>query len=421
MDAMSNQEIMELPTALHSQEMDCSYPDTGDDTVMAGKSIICFAKDWSEAPTSNNHVMTELAKHNRVLWLNSVATRSPKLGSARDLKKILMKLKGFFTGPMRVNEKLWVYTPIVLPLPHSRWAAVLNRMILRFTIRRLRARLSFDSFQLWTFLPNIVNYLDGLGETVTVYYCVDEWSKFAYLDGPKIEEAERRLCERADVVFASAASLVTKRLVWNGNTHLARHGVDHALFSSALAPATPIPPDIASLPQPVIGFYGTLQDWVDLDLIEHLAKRHPEWSIVLIGKSMVDLSKIQRYPNVHLLGRKDHAELPAYCKAFSVGIIPYVVNERIIHVNPLKLREYLCAGLPVVSVAIPEVEQRAGFCTIAESADQFEAAIVEALASDSVEARRRRSESMRTETWAHRVGDIAAEVLRLEKKKCRAQ
>src|ERR1041384_6678948 len=108
---------------------------------MDGENIICFAKDWTEDPTSNNHVMRLLARENRVLWLNSIATRTPNFSSGRDLKKIGRKLAAFAQGPRAADETLWVYTPIVLPFPHLSGATTLNRQILRGTLRLLRRRL----------------------------------------------------------------------------------------------------------------------------------------------------------------------------------------------------------------------------------------------------------------------------------------
>jgi glycosyltransferase involved in cell wall biosynthesis len=388
---------------------------------MKGESIICFAKDWSEDPTSNNHVMVELARHNRVLWLNSIATRAPKLGSGRDLKKIFTKIAGFLRGPRRVRENLWVYTPLVLPLPHSRMAVWINRRILQLTLRLVRRELRMKEFQLWTFLPTAGDYVGKRGESLVVYYCVDEWSGFNYVNGDRVARAEEALCRRADIVFATAQSLVDKRRAWNRETHLARHGVDRALFAGALEPATPIPSDIASLPRPIIGFYGTLQDWVDLDLIAYLANRHPDWSIVLIGKPMADLSRLAEFPNIHVLGRRPHDQLPGYCKTFSVGIIPYVVNDRIRHVNPIKLREYLSAGLPVVSVAIPEVELLSQHCAVTNDYQQFTSAIELALRDDKPELRRRRSEAMASETWEQRVRELGAHVMRVKDQRCQQQ
>jgi glycosyltransferase involved in cell wall biosynthesis len=154
---------------------------------------------------------------------------------------------------------------------------------------------------------------------------------------------------------------------------------------------------------------------VDQALLCQLADRHPEWNIVLLGQQLVDVSALRKRPNVHLCGRKRHAELPAYCKAFDVGLIPYVVSERMQYVNPIKLREYLSAGLPVVSTAVPEVGRYAEHCTVAESYDDFEAAVVRALASDSPERRRARSEAMRSETWEHKVACVGEHVSRVQR------
>lgn len=165
---------------------------------MPPTGIICFAKDWNEDPTSNHAVLRELAKSRRVLWLNSVGTRTPKLSSSRDLGKIRRKLGEFAQGPVNVENDLWVFSPLVLPLPHSAVARKLNQQVLRATIAALRLRLGLREFQLWTFIPSVADYVGTLGEALSVYYCVDEWSMFTYLDGAATVDAERKLLERVD-------------------------------------------------------------------------------------------------------------------------------------------------------------------------------------------------------------------------------
>jgi glycosyltransferase involved in cell wall biosynthesis len=384
---------------------------------LTGQNIICFAKDWSEDPTSNNHVMSLLAERNRVLWLNSISMRAPDLKSGSDLKKITNKLKSFFRGVEQVKPGLWVYTPIVLPFPHNPLAIAVNRGILRLTIRLLRKKLGMDEFQLWTFLPNAVEYVGKLGEALVVYYCIDEWSKFTYLDGEKMAAMERQLCKKADVVFGTAHSLAESRRPYNPETHLALHGVDHAHFSRALAEETVVAPEIAALPGPVIGFFGLIHEWIDLKLICRLAERHPEWSIALIGKSCRDLSQLAKHPNIHLLGRKPYSELPRYCKGLTVGLIPFEVNDLTVHVNPIKLREYLSAGLPVVSTALPEVAHYGDICAVASDYDEFERAVERAVREDTPALRRRRSESMRSETWEQKVADLGDCVMRVKNRK----
>jgi glycosyltransferase involved in cell wall biosynthesis len=371
--------------------------------------IVCFSKDWNEDATCNHHVLAELARTRKVLWLNSIATRTPKLSSGRDLKKIARKVAAFTKGPVEVSPNLWVYTPLAVPLPHSPLAVAANRGILRATIGALRWKLGIRDFELWSFLP-IAGHYTGLGESFLVYYCTDEYSLFSYVDENGTAAAERALVEKADVVFATCEALVERKRALNPVTHLAAHGVDHEKFARALAPETPVPADLAAIRPPVIGFYGTLQDWVDLELVAGLARRRPDWSIALVGQALVDLSPIARFPNVHVLGRRPHDALPAYCKGFAAGIIPYLIDERMKYVNPIKLREYLSAGLPVVSTPVPEVARYGEHCTIARTAAEFEAALEEAMAVDTPELRRRRSDAMRRETWPRKVAELQATI-----------
>lgn len=368
--------------------------------------IIAFAKDWHEDPTSNHHVLRELAKTRRVLWLNSLATRTPSLASGRDLGKIKRKLVEFSKGPVNVENDLWVFSPLVLPLPHEAWARSINKQVLRATIRGLRWKLGIDRFQLWTFLPNSADYVGMLGEESSVYYCVDEWSLFSYLDREQTVAAEKALLGKVDAVFAINHALAEAKRGVNASTFVSPHGVDHALFASALDEATVVPADIAAISGPRIGFYGTIRDWVDLELVAHVAKARPAWSIVLLGQVLCDASAVAGLPNVHLLGQKRHDELPAYCKAFDIGIIPYRIDDRMTFVNPLKLREYLSAGLPVVSTPVPEVARYREWCRIAATPPEFVEAIEAALAECKPATRAARSAAMKNETWSARVADV---------------
>ena len=373
---------------------------------MKGQNIICFAKDWSEDPTSCNHVLEELAKENRVLWINSISTRSPDLTSGRDMGKIVRKLASFFKGPKAAGERLWVYTPLVLPFHHNPRAVAINRVLLRTTLRLLRRKLGMGEFQLWTFVPTSAEYVGHLGESLLVYYCTDNWSKFRSMDGERVNNMVERLATQADVVFATSTPILERLSPFNKNAHLAAHGVDYELFSTALDAATPLPDDLAALSGQVLGFYGLIEDWLDQGLIAYLAERHPEWSIALVGKTMVDTSALSRFKNVHFLGRKPHSMLPAYCKGFAVGLIPHHVNELTRHMNPIKLREYLCAGLPIVSTNLPEVKQYGEHCLIAEDYAAFERGVQRAIQCDTPELRRRRSEAMRIETWESKVAAL---------------
>jgi glycosyltransferase involved in cell wall biosynthesis len=373
---------------------------------MEGENIICFAKDWSEDPTSNNHVMRLLARKNRVLWLNSISTRAPRLSSSRDLEKIIRKVRDFARGPIEAAPNLFVYTPIVVPFPHLPGAAAINQGILRSTLAALRRRLGMQEYQLWSFLPTAQPYLGMPGEQLAVYYCTDEWSHFSHVDGQRIARMERDLCRQVDVVFTTARSLWNHKKNYNPQTHLALHGVDHQHFARALDEETPLPDDLRDCEGPVIGFFGLVHDWIDLRLLAHVALRRPDWTVAVIGKANVDLAPLERLPNVRLLGRRPYEELPRYCKAFSVGVMPFVVNELTRNVNPIKMREYLSAGLPVVSTDLPEARGYSESVRVAHAPDDFVAACEEVIATDDPFMRRRRSEAMAGESWENKVADL---------------
>jgi len=306
-----------------------------------------------------------------------------------------------------VENDLWVATPLVLPLPHRPIATALNRRILRLTIHALRRQLGIDAFQLWTFLPNTADHVGGLGERVAVYYCVDEWATFPGLDAASTRRAEQRLLEKVACTFATSVALAEAKREACPATYLAPHGVDHATFARALDPALPVPADLAALPGPRIGFFGTLRDFLDYAWLEGIARARPAWSLVLIGQRFSDITALAALPNVHLLGQKPHRELPAYCKGFDVGLIPYRIDDDVKFINPLKLREYLSAGLPVVSTPMPEVLPYAHLCHVAPTVADAVAAIERVLGEAQPGSRQLRADAMREETWAARAATVA--------------
>jgi glycosyltransferase involved in cell wall biosynthesis len=374
--------------------------------VLEGASIICFAHDWEGDPTSKTHIMRILSKKNRILWVNSIAMRRPS-ANRRDLRRILFKVRRAFGGSREVEPNIFVTNPLVVPLPGVALAEKLNAALLTASLRRLSRRLGLDRPILWTFLPYVNRLVGRLREKMVIYQCVDEYSAFSGVPREALVRMEEDLVRRADLVITSAERLRDERRTANPNTHFIPHGVDVEHFGRALDPATEIPADIQRIPRPIIGFFGLLADWVDMDVFRALARARPNWSIVLIGKTVTDVESLRSLPNVHLLGQQPYAMLPAYCRVFDVGIIPFRVNDLTIRANPLKLREYLAAGLPVVSTPLPEVARFDGLVGLASNADEFIRRIEAALADRSEATKQRRVVAMRAEGWVARVEEIS--------------
>jgi glycosyltransferase involved in cell wall biosynthesis len=351
--------------------------------------------------------MRILAKRNRILWVNSIGMRRPSM-SGRDIRRVLAKLRRSFAGCVEVEPNLFVANPLVLPLPGLNLADRLNAGILAAWLRSLCKRHDLTRPILWTFVPNVHRLSDRLDEQMIIYHCVDEYSAFSNVPREALIRMERDLLRRADIVFTSSAQLCEERRWLNPNTHFISHGVDVAHFARALDPATIVPDELHRLPHPIIGFIGLLADWVDLALLRGLALARPEWSIVLVGRPATDVTPVRGLPNVHLLGQKAYTALPRYCRGFDVGIIPFLSNELTLRANPLKLREYLAAGLPVVSTSIPEVARYDGLVHLADGLDAFVAGIEAALDERSEAMARRRVETVREEGWDVRVEEISA-------------
>ena len=411
--------------------------------MIRGRNIVCLASNWFEHPTSKHHVMRILSEHNHVLWVNYHASRRPKLGG-RDARMIARRLRQVCGGARRVSPTLDVLSPLLVPVPDSRLARYVNGRVLarqiRAALRRAgrphSPRVPARPTQLWLFTPDVPELIDLLrpgGQDArtppaerVVYYCVDDFGAFAGFDPTLVAELERRTIAASDVVITSSAKLYEQRRPLHRNTHLVLHGVDYEHFAAAadLSPDA-IPDDIKHLPRPVLGYFGLISDYVDLELLAQAARRRPDWSFVLIGEARCNLGCLQGLSNVHILGGRAYEELPAYCRGFDVGLVPFRMNRLTRAVNPIKLREYLAAGLPVVSAPLPEVNRyahRQAGCPshppgcscpavyTAEGLEQFLAACVAALQAGGAADRHARQALVRSEGWRARV-ELLSEIV----------
>ena len=378
---------------------------TSERAELHGQDIICFANDWDSDPLSKKHIMTRLARRNRVLWVNSIGTRNPQ-ASTRDLRRAAEKLRHSFQGYKQVAENIYVFSPIAIPFHGNSLARRVNKQWLSWSVRRVSKQLGFRDPITWTFLPSTAGVAGSLGERMVIYHCVDEFSEFTGTDKRALLDMERQLLRRADLVVVSSQPLFETKRIHNPNTSLVTHGVDVEHFRIACDPNTPVPQDIARLPGPVIGFFGLVADWVDLKLIRTLALARPQWALVLIGKCDTDTKILEGLPNVHLMGQRNYRDLPAYCKSFSVAMLPFVINTLTLAANPLKLREYLAAGLPVVATAIPEAGRLGGLVRTAATEDEFLQQI-DALLAGPRGPQMAISYSMDRESWDEKVSELS--------------
>ncbi|MCH7526132.1 MAG: glycosyltransferase [Planctomycetes bacterium] len=369
--------------------------------MICDRTIICVASRWDLDPTSKHQIMKRLAQRNRVIWVNYHGMRRPTL-SLMDLRAASSAMVRVLRGARRVNGSMVQFTPLLIPGVQNSRLRRISRGAVLAQIRRVMKRLNgwaAQPVQIWAFAPDVAYLAGQFDEECFVYYCVDEFSQFEGCDSGAIRNSERDMLANADVVITTSEALYQAKRLVHANTHLVRHGVDVDHFTRALMPGIERPSDLKGLEGPIVGFFGLFHHWIDVELIAEVAERLPHAQFVLIGDANMDLKVLRRRPNIRLLGRRPYETLPAYCAAFDVAILPFRCNAMTRTINPIKLREYLAAGLPVVSTPLPEAMRYVPEVTIASNVDDFAEACRVHLQSNGISDRVRRSRCVRSETW----------------------
>jgi glycosyltransferase involved in cell wall biosynthesis len=368
----------------------------------AAPTIVYFGNDWAaENRTSSHHVARWLAKRYNVIYVESPGLRAPK-GTGRDVRKILSKVGLALRGPRPTPEGLSVQTLLQIPLHRLAIVRRANRHLLLLTLRLLMRLTGVRKPLTWFVVPHLASVAGELGEQLSVYYCIDDYASLPDVDPEAVRLMDDTLTRKADVVFVASGTLLERKRAMNPNTHVSPHGVDYDHFVKAQDPALAIPSDVADLvgKGPIIGFFGLIERWIELDLIGYLAKQRPDWTFLMIGRVAVPEADVPRLPNLRFLGRRPYETLPAYGKAFTAAIIPYHLTPQVINSNPIKLREYLAMGKPIVSVSTPEIDKFADYVAIARSHEEYLAkldhAVARGLTAEQIE---RQTALAATMTW----------------------
>lgn len=376
------------------------------------RDVVLFSTaDWDHPFwTNKQHVATQLAASGfRVLYIESLGLRRPSV-HARDLARIARRFKRAWRPLRQINKNLWVASPLVLPWHGSALVRQFNERWLAGWIARQCRRLGFESPIVWTYNPLVADLADKLDSSLRVYHCVDDLSAAPRISAESIRAAEQRLAQQADVVFTTSPALQSRLAALSPHkTHYLPNVADYEHFSQARR-AGPVPPELAAIPRPRVGFVGALSAYkVDFELIAAVARARPEvhWVLVgQIGEGQLGTSVERiRLPNVHLLGPRDYEQLPSYLRGFDLATIPCPANPYTAAMFPMKFFEYLAAGLPVVAGNVPALAEFSHACHVVKSPAEFITALDRVLAGDGVDAEAG-AQLARQYTWQWRMGEM---------------
>lgn len=383
--------------------------------MLTGQSIVYFGDHWDGVLGTMQQLMSIFARQNRVLFIEKQPASRPTLDRFRrgDLRPA-----DLFRSPVRrISENLFVFRyPLYAPVSGRFPLKQLTRIARRLSLRSVMQKLRMAQQIVWFYHPYWLDWVNEIPSAcIRLYHVVDEYTAYQGCTPHRrrrIQERERRMMAQVDAVIVVSEKLYKAKRLFNPNTYLVPNGVDYEAYADALADAR-LPDDLRVIRSPRLGYSGLICDKLDLDILQDLAQENPGWSLVFLGP--VKLTKqtktwqvLQAMPNVHHLGSVPWSQVPHYVKGFDVGLLPYVQDRYSEANSPLKLYDYLAAGLPVASVNIPAAREFSSYIHLADSSRSFPQAVCAAVADTSPERRRARRRIAAQHTWEARAEQLSA-------------
>jgi UDP-galactopyranose mutase len=345
-----------------------------------GRDLICFSHlRWNFVYQRPQHLMTRCAQDRRVFFFEEpeyVRNVRPRLQirSAGDVTIVVPQLS---EECLDTNEEQ------------------------RLLVDELLQHADIRDFLLWYYTPMALAFTRHLNPTAVVYDCMDDLS--AFKNPPTALRAlDAELMRRASLVLTGGQSLFEARRHLHHNIYPFPSSVDVNHFAQARLLDTD-PPDQARIPKPRLGFFGVIDERMDLALLEGIADARPDWQLVMIGPVVkIDPASLPQSDNIHFLGGKTYAELPHYVAGWNVALLPFARNEATRFISPTKTPEYMAAGKPVVSTSIRDVIRpygQQGLVRIADDAPGFVRACTAAMSENSVNRERQADAFLRQTSW----------------------
>lgn len=368
----------------------------------------------------------EFSKNNRVLYVNYPLDRLTLIREKNDplIQKRIKIMKGEEPNLVQINDKMWNLYPntkleSISQLPINWLFDMLNKINNKRFAREIKKaidKLNFKDFIIFNdsdmfrsfYLPELLKPKTYVYYTRDNMIAVDYWKT----QGIRIEALHMA---KADLVVANSTYLADLARKFNKHSYYVGQGCDVSLFDKNLIKE--IPKDIASIKKPIIGYIGALLALrLDLDVITHIAKERPDWSVVLVGPEDEEFknSDLHKLDNVYFLGSKKMEELPSYLYAFDVAINPQKLNEVTIGNYPRKIDEYLAMGKPTVQTKTKAMEVFEGYVYLAETKEEYVEFIELALKENTAEKEAAREKLARSHTWENNVKEIYDKIEMIE-------
>jgi UDP-galactopyranose mutase len=319
--------------------------------------IVCFSHlRWNFVHQRPQHLMSRSALERRVFFVEEpeFLDTVPHMDMEKDISGVIV-VKPYLPFGLREEEI----------------NATMQKLVDQFFAEEI------DQYFLWYYTPMALTFSRHLKPVFTIYDCMDQLSSFKNPPA-KLQELENELLEKSDLIFSGGQSLYEEKRIGRDNVYLFPSSLDASHFEQARKMQTD-PADQAEIPYPRLGFFGVIDERMDLNLLEELGQLRPDWHLILLGPVVkIDAESLPKAPNIHYLGMKTYDELPKYLANWDFALLPFALNESTRFISPTKIPEYLAGGKPVISTPIHDVVEPYGvkkLVSIAATANEFASAV----------------------------------------------
>lgn len=376
--------------------------------------VVCFgSQDWwyHNRGHIDMQLMRRYARNVTTIYVNSIVMQKPRLGAHSDfMAKVVRKAKSIFNGLKPTDVGFWAYSPFSMPVHHIDWLRPLNRIGLNGQLRVVSHKLGVRHPIVWVACPAACDVAMKMKKIALVYQRTDRFEEFPNVDQEVIKRYDSTMKAAADL------TLFVNRPLFDEERHECKkafyldHGVDFELFAGA-ADDPVVPDDMANTPRPIVGFHGSFgKHTTDFELIRKVAELVPEYVFVFVGPKVPECESLEGTQNIKMLGQRDYEMIPHYAKCFDVTIMPWCQNRWIEACNPIKLKEYLALGKPIVSTPFPELQKYRNVVYQAVTPEAFAGAIRTALAEDNAERIAARRQAVEKASWDSKAGIVLREL-----------
>jgi glycosyltransferase involved in cell wall biosynthesis len=387
---------------MRSSTEKCSVSDAATDPRPA---LLVFADDWGRHPSSCQHLVRQLLDRYTVYWVNTIGTRTPRLDLAT-LRRGLEKVRHWARPAQRAEAlpaNLHVLNPRMWPWFTSRFDRVLNRRMLLHQLTPLLRTLPEPPVAVAT-LPIVADLIGPLPVRRWVYYCVDDFGQWPGLDQVTLQHMEARLLARADRVIA-VSDVLQDRLAWLGRSApLLTHGVDLDFWTAPNG--QPAIPGLEGVERPLVVFWGVLDRRMDVAFVRQLAADLREGMVVLAGPSAEHDPALDELPRVRRLGALPFEQLPHLAGEAAALVMPYADLPVTRAIQPLKLKEYLATGRPVIVRDLPATRAWADCLDLAATPEAFSEAVRRRLATGLPPEQEGARARLAGESWAAKAQEL---------------